>query len=176
VNIFFAEKDAAYYIHMANMVTIGKGKMDSFTPTIAWARRQVQAEHSTLDMANIIIIDEVRSDVVSHMVRHTAYHPRHYVESKRPDWTGTPRPKDPAATRLYMSRWPVKSILEMARQRLCFKAMKETREWVDKVKGSMIQSDDVLMRAIGEGMVRTCEYRGKCPYGRKGCKYYEKAK
>jgi len=176
MNIFFAEKDVAQLVQIANMITLGKSNIDSFIPTLAWARRQVQSEHSTLDLATVIIIDEVRSDVASHMVRHTAYHPSHYVQSKRPDWTGVPRPSDPAAKRLYMSRWPVKSLLAMARQRLCMNAMKETRIWVASVKSAMLKSNDVLMKAIGEGMVSICQYRGKCPFGKKGCGRYETTK
>jgi len=53
---------------------------------------KLQAQHSTIEMCQIVVRDVVRGDVASHIVRHTKGHPRFTVESGRPDWTGKPRP------------------------------------------------------------------------------------
>ncbi len=48
--------------------------------------RMIRAEHSPIHEAVLRIEDDAcRSDVVSHLVRHTKGHPRHYVQSFRPD-------------------------------------------------------------------------------------------
>lgn len=145
-----------------------------------WIRNVVFAEHSIVDEARIRITDGAcRSDVVSHLVRHTKGYPRHYVESHRPDWTKKPRPSDPTTPRLYVSTWSVTAFLAMGRQRLCKRAAKATRNWALTVKNLLStgkcgknDADDEFYTALSLAMVPTCVYRGGCPEGKKTCGYW----
>jgi hypothetical protein len=170
-------------IHLAARAT--KGKLCTKLPSylLKYSMRVLEAEHSTLHQAVIRIIDYAcRSDVCSQLVRHTDKMPRHYVQSHRPDWTGEPRPKDPAATRIYVSTWPVDALLVMARQRLCHLAMKETREkvleWKHELKGvaNPGSQSEVLCWSTSLAMVPSCVYRAGCPEGKRTCGWWDKNK
>ena len=131
--------------------------------------RMIRAEHSPIHEAVLRIEDDAcRSDVVSHLVRHTKGHPRHYVQSFRPDLTGKPRPTDPAAPRWYASSWPVDALLAMARQRLCSRAAGPTGAWVSDIRDQLLDQGG-LMGIVARHMVPACEYRGGCPEGRACC-------
>lgn len=166
--------DVYEMIHKANLISQGK-LVDSVTfpsKIIDWCKDIVLSEHSTLEFVSFTITDTVRSDVVSQMVRHTAYHPRHVVQSFRPDWTHKDRPKNPMEERLYISQWNPKALIVMARQRLCNKAMKETRDWVLKLKLHLYFSSDNFSSVVGWAMVPECMYRGGCPF-KKSCGAYD---
>lgn len=162
-----------------------KGKLETKLPNniVKYTMNVLESEHSTIHQAIIRIIDYAcRSDVCSQLVRHTDKMPRHYVQSHRPDWTGAPRPKDPAATRIYVSTWPIDALLVMARQRLCHLAMKETREKVLEWKRALSQIDpmrsqaEVLCWSTSLAMVPSCVYRAGCPEGKRTCGWWEKNK
>jgi hypothetical protein len=109
IAIRFINENPISDIRYASLATIGKLDYSSKLSVTALdkvAQSAVESDHSVLHEAVIQVTDDAcRSDVVSHMVRHTRGHPRHYVQSKRPDWTGEERPKDPAAPRIYVSTW-----------------------------------------------------------------------
>jgi len=162
-----------------------KGKLCTRLPDniVKYTMNVLESEHSTIHQAIIRITDYAcRSDVCSQLVRHTDKMPRHYVQSHRPDWTGAPRPKDPAATRIYVSTWPVDALLVMARQRLCHLAMKETRQKVLEWKQALSQADnpgsqsEVLCWATSLAMVPSCVYRAGCPEGKRTCGWWNKNK
>ena len=146
----------------------------------AFARNMLVAEHSLLGIPVLKITDtECRSDVISHLVRHTHGRPRHFVQSKRPDWTGEERPKDPAAPRIYVSYWPIDAFMYMARQRLCLRAMAETNKWVKDVRKALSctigNADQItLAMALAEVMVPPCVYRSGCGEGIKTCGLWDK--
>lgn len=169
-----------YSVALATRGIIGNSPMPKH-PHI-WVKDAILAEHSILHEVRVKITDpECRSDVVSHLVRHTNKMPRHYVQSQRPDFTGAPRPKDPAATRLYVSTWPADALLVMARQRLCGRAMPETEDWVIAVKEYLLNFNDptatkeqeLFARALGWAMVPNCIYRCGCPEGKYNCGWFE---
>ena len=162
-------------ISIANDTTVGRISANT-NKSLAWSINQILSEHSTLDFASIIVIEETRSDVVSHIVRHTTHYPRFAVQSFRPDWTGQDRPKDQAQKRKFVSKWPYKAVIAMARQRLCMKSMKETRDWVLTLKQELLKSNKNIMKALGFAMVPECVYRGGCPFGPRGCGYYDNIK
>ncbi len=106
------------------------------------------AQHSTLEYIHIEIFDdECRGDVASHIVRHTAYHPRFVVQSKRPDWTGKERPPS-SSIRMFLYQGTAKALIDMARVRLCKNAMKETTEWMWEVKNTMMKSSDMFLKVL----------------------------
>lgn len=163
MHILFAEKDPEYLIRKANLTTLGKPCVDKDVP-FEYFLEQILAEHSTLDWVSLVIEDETRSDVVSQVVRHTKGNPRFAVESFRPDWTNKPRPKDPSATRKFLSKWPLRALQAAARERLCTKAMPETRQWFKQIKKTLSESRDDFKRAIALSLVPICIYRNGCPF------------
>lgn len=172
MTISWAESNPCELIRLANLTTIGKKPKDGWTPTKEWARKQVLAEHSSLEFASLIIQGDIRGDVVNQLVRATAYHPRHEVQSSRPDWTNKPRPS-PETLRGYMGKWDVKALLQMSKERLCNHAMKETREEVERLKLYLLKADDIFMNAVGWSMIPQCIYRGACPFLRNPCGWFE---
>ena len=174
---FWAEKNPARLIRAANLATLGKkvdvSPTDTWSPSAPWCRDQVLARHSTLGWASIVFVDDVRSDVVSQLVRHTKGLPRFSVQSWRPDWTGKPRPRTPDEKRILASKWSIIALQDMARERMCFKAMKETREYVAyDMRLALLNSNDLLMEATAMSMVPICVFQGGCPFGEKTCGYY----
>lgn len=166
-----------------------RGRLPSLDDPVpkGFADRMLVAEHSVLSIPIIRVTDaSCRSDVVSHMVRHTKGHPRHFVQSRRPDWTGAPRPTDPGAPRLYVSTWPLDALMAMARQRLCFRAMVETRLWVSEIRLKLFQfwsnslgrtrEQEDLAHSVYQHMMPACIYRGGCPEGKQSCGYWEAVK
>jgi len=173
VSIIGGEKNAVELITSANGVTCGK-ELPPPKDIYKWAKQTFLSEHSTCEFIDFLIYSDVRADVCNQIVRHTAYHPRHEVQSQRPDWTGEERPRDPALERKYMGKWNPKALVMLGRQRLCNLAMKETKEYVSLVKKTLQESDVPIMQAMGEVMVPECIYRAGCPYGKRGCEFYHK--
>lgn len=167
-------------IHATNLLTLGKkpGTKLPHAPDL------MLAEHSTLEFTDITIEDEVRGDVIHQITRHTKGHPRFAVQSSRPDWTGKERPPA-SATRLFKMKANPIALIAMARQRLCRKAMKETREWVERLKANLWEEGDRLaqlsdddssdyLTAVSWALVPECVYRAGCPYGEKSCGFYKR--
>ena len=164
--------DPLYVIQHANDVTLGKDRPSCLKCTMSeWAIDTIIAEHSTLEFVDLLIESDIRSDVCHQIVRHTAYHPRHVVQSFRPDWTGKKRP-EPHHHRKYLGKWSPKALFAMARQRLCYKAMEETRHFVEHIKRNLNDSPDFFLNAVGWAMVPECIYRNGCPF-KKPCGFHE---
>lgn len=157
----------------ANYISLGKiFTAEDFIkikdPELKW-RKLFLAEHSTLEFAPFIVSGEFRSDVISHLVRHTKGHPRFVVQSQRPDWNdGKPR-GGPDSMRKFTMLWNPISWIAMCRQRLCSKAMKETRDAIALILDEMNKHPSSFFRALAIVSRAECEYRGGCPYGTQGC-------
>lgn len=139
-------------------------------------------EHSTIETLHFRVIDSsCRGDVCNQIVRATKGLPRYQVRSSRPDWTGEPRKPSDETYVWFSSIWNPLAFINMCRQRLCMKAQKETREWVQNVLQIMKNSNDPMLVALAECCVPNCEYRGCRCFEMKPCgKYpicngYEKA-
>lgn len=169
--IHLAESDPVSLILAANGTSIGR-ELKRPNDVESWLRALLIAEDSTVENLSIVIEDTVRRDVASHLVRHTAYHPRHVVQSGRPDWTGKPRSTDPATPTRYYGRWNAKSLIEASKQRLCYRAMIATQAWFVELKHELLQSDHPELRALGFVLVPYCVYRHGCPFGKRGCGWY----
>jgi hypothetical protein len=173
---FWAEKNPAGLVRLANLATLGKevDEEKEYDPDFSWCTDAVLSEHSTLDWASIVFVDQVRTDVVSQLVRHTKILPRFAVQSWRPDWTGKPRPRTPEEKRLLASKWTPRALQAMGRERLCYKAMNETREYVAfEMRDALVKSDDAFMKAVGLSMVPACVYRFGCPF-KKSCGFWDR--
>ena len=170
LTIEWAETNPAQLIRRANLTSMGKRipENDTWKPTEKWARSIVLSEESTLEYASLIISDDIRGDVAGHVVRHSAYHPRHVLQSSRPDWTNKDRP-GPEVKRMYLGKWDIKALIQASKERLCYRAMKETREEFEAIKLYLLNSDDVLMKAVGWSLCPACIYRSDCPFGKRGC-------
>lgn len=161
-------------IYTMNCTTIGKRPKPNKIFTDQWIREQIQAEHSTLECVLIEIFDDdIRGDVMGHIVRHTKHHPRYYCQSHREDWTGVARPPSDTGRMMRVVLNPI-ALLRMTNQRLCSLAMKETVDWMFAVKQIMCEHEDtteggMFIQCLGEALVPTCIYRGECPYGSRGC-------
>ena len=174
MTIEWAESNPAQLIRRANWASLGKRipENDTWRPTQKWCRSTVLSKDSTLEWACLIIDDDMRGDVSSHIVRHTAYHPRHVCQSWREDWTGKSRPT-PETLRIYLGKWDIKALQSMARERLCYKAMKETMQEVERIKLYLLNSDDILMNAVGWSIVPDCIFQGGCSKGNRGCGWFD---
>lgn len=163
-------------IHQANLVTIGKYK--SFD-LIDWKKVDLRGlflgEHSTIEWIPLYIYSDIRRDVAMHIVRHTKQHPRFVVQSGRPDWTGIPRGAPDSIIQFSLCINPL-GLISMARQRLCYKAMEATRQWMESIVQYLrVWSGDdevaTFSRGLSNVLVPDCVYRGSCCQ-KKGCGRY----
>lgn len=148
-----------------------KGEADS--KSLKWILATLLAEHSTLDWITVEYADLTQNDVISHIVRHTRHNPRFIVQSQRPDWTGKERPREASARRMFISRWPLRALQAMMRERLCGKAMLETRTWAEEFKESLLEQETLFTEALALTLVPMCVYRNGCPYS-KSCGLWDK--
>jgi hypothetical protein len=170
IQIRFLNEKPVSDLYFAAMATKGKLKTNGPKYPQAFVEKALISEHSFLAEVRVQIIDDAcRSDVVSHIVRHTKGHPRFYVESRRPDWTKQDRPTDPAATRLFVSTWGLDALMAMMRQRLCGKSMQATRDWAYDVRLALVQTiysnweQEGVAMALLRVLVPNCVYRYGCP-------------
>jgi hypothetical protein len=129
------------------------------------------AEHSTLEFSDFFVKMFIDGRAINHLVRHTKGHPRHVVQSQREDWTKQERPSS-ETPRHYDSKWTPYSWIQMARQRLCFKAALYTREVIVDAKKLMRQEENYFFKGISWASVPECVYRNGCPYSN-SCGWYE---
>ena len=173
MTIEWAESNPCQLIRRANLASLGKRipENDTWKPSLAWCKKMVLARDSTIEWASLIIDDDIRGDVSSHLVRHTAYHPRHICESWRSDWTNKPRPT-PDTLRIYLGKWNIKALQAMMRERLCYKAMRETVNEVEEIKLYLLNSSDILMQAVGWSLVPDCIFESGCNKGNRSCNWF----
>lgn len=166
MDYFLAETNAPGLVRLANMASLGQNIVDTydeFEPSEKWCENAMLARHSTLDWASVVFLDMVRTDVCSQIVRHTTHYPRFSVQSWRPDWVGKPRPRSPEEKRLLAQKWNPRALQDMAQERLCYKAMRETQEYIAfEMREALVSSNDPFVQAIGISMVPACVYRYGC--------------
>jgi hypothetical protein len=173
----FTIGNAIEKITAANNISKGDIGFNFYIPLDKW-KALLLSEHSTLEFSDFFLFDEVDGRVISHLVRHTKGHPRHVVQSHRPDWTGKERPSA-ETPRLYFSKWNPISWIFMMRQRLCYKSASHTRNFAVKAKKLLNGSNgfsggggEEFFNGIGWASVPECVYRAGCPY-KKSCGFYD---
>lgn len=108
-----------------------------------------------------VIMKDIPTKVSVHMVRHSAVGQQHFVKTNRPDRGGA---GDDEVTRNTVVNHRMllnaQHFIDMSRKRLCYQAMKETRE----VMGLIRREIRVVDPDLGRYMVPNCVYRGGyCP-------------
>ena len=140
---------------------------------VSFLRAPFIANHSTIRSVGFRIIDTTaRKDVTRQILRATKGHPQPYVQSSRPDWTGKERDESATATNIFIHDHTAESWMEMAQQRLCCRAMKETREWCTMVVRAMYAHDNPFFKALAYCSVPSCVFQAGCPEGGAGCGWY----
>lgn len=169
IKVYVSTITPVYELKDANCITIGRRahpdsdlSMDYISKK-EYFKKCFLAEHSTIEVLQFRIVDDnARADVINQIVRSTKGHPRFQVQSSRPDWNnGEQRKPSNETWRYFSSYWNPLSFMQMCRQRLCIKAMKESREWVAAVLDAMKSSGNPMLEALAECCVPQCEYRGK---------------
>jgi hypothetical protein len=128
-------------------------------------------KHSVLRSIHIRVKDTTaRQDVTRQLLRATKGHPQPYVQSGRPDWTGKPR--DESTSIFFLHDHTPESFMEEASQRLCFRAMQETRLTVLEILKVMAQSKDPLLMALAWCCIPNCLVQYGCPEGRFNCGWF----
>ncbi len=148
-----------------NLATIGKKpKAGESNPVDEYNYffKCFKAEHSTIETLHFMVSDDhARGDVASQIVRHTKGLPRYAVQSHRPDWNnGEKRKPSDETFGMFESVWNPLAWIYMCRQRLCARAMKESRQWVRDVLQAMKDSKDPFFVALTDCCMPDCIYRG----------------
>lgn len=160
--------------------TIGKERLSDWKPTKEGIHKDLFRYYAELFIANHSIvrsvhfrikIDNARKDVTRQLLRATKGHPQPFVESSRPDWTGVPR--DENATNRFTWDHTPESFITMAQQRLCFRAMKETRQEVFDIIRAMWDSGEPLLEAVAFCSVPSCVFQMGCPEGKQNCGWFD---
>jgi hypothetical protein len=114
-----------------------------------------------------ITMEDIPTFVSVHLVRHTAQHPQPFVTSKRKDRGGDGT--EDRYTPVDMTWWcNAEALIEIAGQRLCYKASKETRDVIMKLRNEMFSVDPDL----AFNMVPNCVLQGGYCREPKSCGNY----
>ena len=152
--------DPYYQIRDAACITEGKRakKRDKLLGDERdFCERAFIAKHSILRAAHFTIIDTVRTDVEHQLLRATKGSPQPYCQSKRPDWNqGKARLPDDQSYSLFGHQHTAESFMAECNQRLCFRAMKETREEVLRILKAMDESGIPFFEALALCCVPSC--------------------
>jgi len=162
-------KDPWFDYKEANMTTQG---LDILKETVCarpkketefWIK-QIVANHSTLRSVHFRLVDTRPKSVVMQIIRATKGHPQPEVESSRPDWVGKERSTDPYEDKLFMQDHTAESFIEMAKQRLCERTEKRTRDFMWEMVETLRHEKNPFLQAVGYCCHPNCWwYNGKCP-------------
>lgn len=134
----------------AARLTQGKTPIDH-EPSDKWKKRALVSEHSVIRLVEYdIVIEDVPSYVVVHLVRHfMGVVP--FVSSSRPDITGQPvtrheqRKDDPVTVQFSAN---AQALINMSDRRLCNKAEAETRKTWFGVKKAISLVDPIMAEVM----------------------------
>ena len=138
-----------------------------FTPkdndlTAFWIK-QIVANHSTLRSVHFRLVDTRPKSVIMQIIRATKGHPQPEVQSSRPDWTGVERSFDPYEDKLFMQDHTAESFIAMAKQRLCEKTEKRTRDFMWEMVDTLRKDKNPFLKAVGYCCHPSCWWtNGKC--------------
>lgn len=131
--------------------------------TTYWIK-QIIANHSTIRSIHFRLVDTRPKSVINQIIRATKGHPQPYVESSRPDWTGKERSFNPYEDKMFMQDHTAESFVEMAKQRLCERTEKRTKEFMWEMVETLRRSSDPFLKAVGYCCHPNCWWsNGKCP-------------
>lgn len=131
--------------------------------------KQIVANHSTLRSIHFRLVDTRPKSVIMQIIRATKGHPQPECQSSRPDWNGgKERSSDPYEDKLFMQDHTAESFVEMARQRLCSRTEKRTREFMKDMVWELKLSKEPFLKAVGYCCMPYCMWYSFCPEI-KGC-------
>lgn len=166
-------------MHDANCISLGKrakkDRNEFHQEAFEYYRKCFLAEHSTMDVLMFRVFDDnCRSDVTHQITRATEGRPRFVVQSSRPDWNnGEARKPTDKTFVMFSCYFNATAWLNICRERLCNRAMDQTRSWVQQVLVAMESSDDPMLQALASVCVPQCVYRGNRCFELKGCGRYD---
>ena len=139
-----------------------EGKDTDKTPTDAWKRQMLLAEHSPIRLVEYDVkVDGIKQWITTHLVRHwLGFIP--FVHSQRDDRRKLDCSRDelPQGSLNDMAfSVNAQALINISRKRLCVAAHKETRSAWGQVLRAIREVDPVM----AEKMVPECVYRGFCP-------------
>ncbi len=158
-----------YDYREACKVTQGKDleEVKDFEPKneTEWWIKQICANHSTLRSVHFRLVDTRPRSVIMQIIRATKGHPQPEVQSSRPDWNnGKERSSDPYEDKLFLQDHTAESFVEMAKQRLCRRTEKRTREFMEEMVDALRNSEDPFLKAVGYCCHPACAWMGnRCP-------------
>lgn len=130
------------------------------------------AEHTPIETVTLrICFEDMDKSSIAQFVRHTDKHPRHFVQSSRPDLNDG-KPRDPNALIMYTVYYNPHALILMMRKRLCNCAEMRTRYTALLLKKELMESSEPLLQAIGEVCVPNCVYRFGCPEPWSKCTFF----
>jgi len=179
IELQLESSDPLYRIKDAACITLGKraNKIQTmdYAEQYEYFKNAFIAKHSIIRAVHFTVIDTVRTDVEHQLLRATKGHPQPYCQSKRPDWNkGDPRLPDDKTYSLFGHQHTAESFMEECRQRLCGRAMKETREEIIDVLHAMVESREPFFNALAFCCVPNCVFQSGCPEGTRSCEFFEK--
>ena len=132
---------------------------------VAFWIKQIVANHSTIRSVHFRLVDERPKSVVMQIIRATKGHPQPEVQSSRPDWNGgKERSADPYEDKLFMQDHTAESFVAMARQRLCERTEKRTRDFMWEMVDALRSSNEPFLKAVGYCCHPACWWHnGRCP-------------
>ena len=128
-----------------------------------WWIKQIVANHSCLRCIKFRVVDRAPKSVIMQLIRATKGHPQPEVESSRPDWTGKERSNNPYEEKLFAHDHTAESFIEMAKQRLCLRTEKNTRNYMIHVVEELTECKDPFLRAVGYCCHPACWWYKGCP-------------
>jgi len=133
--------------------------MHSDAESKATLHQLYKSEHSPIrtQLFKIKMYDIPTSASV-HFVRHSAVGQLHYVKTNRPD-RGAKEVADRDTPVNHLMILNSQHLIDMARQRLCYKAAPETGRVMERITNEITLVDD----ALGFYMMPNCQYRNMCP-------------
>lgn len=163
-------KDPLFDLREANKITEG---IDILKDTVwmkepkdmvIWWIKQIVANHSTLRCIHFRLVDTRAKSIIMQIIRATKGHPQPEVQSSRPDWNnGKERSSDPYEDKLFMQDHTAESFIEMAKQRLCNRTEKRTRDFMLEMVVALRESKDPFLKAVGYCCAPYCGWYGACP-------------
>lgn len=131
--------------------------------------KQIIANHSCLRAVKFRYIAKAPKSVIMQIIRATKGRPQPEVQSSRPDWNnGKERSSDPYEEKNFLHDHTAESFVEMAKQRLCVRTEKQTREFMELLVEEMKKSGNPFLEAVAECCHPVCWWYKACPE-LKGC-------
>lgn len=139
--------------------TVNKEPTNS-VPSKEFKKKLLISEHSPIRLLEVKWRWEgIKSWISVHFARHWLGWDK-WISTQRADRTGIDRDKSPQDTLVNMDvKANAQALINISRYRLCNQASKETREYMEDVKKSLLHIEPELSNVL----VPNCIYRGGCP-------------